>query len=470
MCGIFGQINNKYNTFDYKTFCTLGMVNDVRGGDSVGIFIDGNYEYGIDKIKHFENFMCSSKLLEKTEKCKIAFGHCRKTSIGVTSLETAQPVLITKNNKIEYVLMHNGTIYNIEELAKKYIPEIDIKGMSDSQVMAHIFYAGHYEALEEYNGSAVFAIADYRNNNTYPKILFFKGASKKNELSKEEDDERPFYFTNDNNTLFFSSIDSILAPIFKNKDIFTIESNILIEFKDNKLHIVKKYDRTKCYQTKITTFQNLNYYNSCYCDNYNYSNYPTLNTPNKQLPEPYNKEIPEFSSYMNLTQLKEWMAIDVDFDLLYYQSNKNNLLQGGINISSAGYVSPMENGFYKKYWFWQGILLKNKLCFDFLLKLQYDYGIDEEEVLNLFPEMVIHLSVLPFYLNEQKNYIEIKDFEIKMFDGKIAIPFSKKEIIITNGKEVETRDNILIQSGSAILEEYENYNPYKDDEFLKYNM
>lgn len=162
MCGIFGQINNKYDKFDYREFCTLGIVNDARGGDSVGIFIDGKTHYGIDKIKHFGDFMCVSKPLDKTEMCKIAFGHCRKTSVGVTSVETAQPVVIRKKNKVEYVLMHNGTIYNTDALAEKYIPKVNIKGMSDSQVMAHIFHAGHYEALKEYNGSAVFAIIDYR--------------------------------------------------------------------------------------------------------------------------------------------------------------------------------------------------------------------------------------------------------------------------------------------------------------------
>ena len=47
------------------------------------------------------------------------------------------------------MLLHNGTIFNYEDLAKKYIPDIDIKGMTDSQVMEQIFYYKGYDARFE---------------------------------------------------------------------------------------------------------------------------------------------------------------------------------------------------------------------------------------------------------------------------------------------------------------------------------
>ena len=122
MCGIFGQISVKAKAFNKRAFCTMGVRNDSRGGDSCGIFIDGNVEYGIDKQKLFINFFRDSKLLEYTTTCKIALGHCRKASVGKVGLETAQPVVIYNDqNKIEFVVIHNGTIYNYEELAKKYL-------------------------------------------------------------------------------------------------------------------------------------------------------------------------------------------------------------------------------------------------------------------------------------------------------------------------------------------------------------
>ena len=41
MCGLFGLVGKHSRSFDYSTFCTLGIANDSRGGDSCGIFIDG---------------------------------------------------------------------------------------------------------------------------------------------------------------------------------------------------------------------------------------------------------------------------------------------------------------------------------------------------------------------------------------------------------------------------------------------
>ena len=82
MCGIFGIINPKEMKFDSVTFNMLGFHNDSRGGDSCGIFIDGKFEYGTDKLKLYQNFYATSKLLKTTKKCKIALGHCRKASVG----------------------------------------------------------------------------------------------------------------------------------------------------------------------------------------------------------------------------------------------------------------------------------------------------------------------------------------------------------------------------------------------------
>ena len=39
MCGIAGIINKTPREFDYSTFCTLGIANDARGGDSCGVFM-----------------------------------------------------------------------------------------------------------------------------------------------------------------------------------------------------------------------------------------------------------------------------------------------------------------------------------------------------------------------------------------------------------------------------------------------
>lgn len=120
MCGIFGIVTKSMRSFDFPTFCTLGIANDSRGGDSCGYFIDRHYEYGAKgNDKWFQCFFQNNKFLNELKMSSVAFGHCRKASVGIIDETTAQPVVLTDaNGKVEYVLMHNGTIYNYKELAK----------------------------------------------------------------------------------------------------------------------------------------------------------------------------------------------------------------------------------------------------------------------------------------------------------------------------------------------------------------
>ena len=84
--------------------------------------------------------------------------------------------------------------------------------MSDSQVMTNIFYYAGYDVLAEYNGGAVFVIADYRGKT--PTVYMFKGCSKKDELSKEPEEERPLYFTQTKDSIIFSSLPDYLFTLF----------------------------------------------------------------------------------------------------------------------------------------------------------------------------------------------------------------------------------------------------------------
>lgn len=249
MCGIFGIVRERPAKFDYSTFCTLGIANDSRGGDSCGVFIDGKVEYGVKEDKLFQDFFTKSTILENTNVARIALGHCRKASVGAVNIATAQPVIIqNENNETEFVVLHNGTIYNYEALAKKYIPDVDIKGMTDSQVMARIFYYKGYDVLEEYNGGAVFFIVDYREEE--PKVMFFKGASRKYENDKDLTDERPLYLCITGDEMVFSSIPVYLLALRPNATLYTASSNVLGQYKDGKLFGIKKYNRSKCQQTK----------------------------------------------------------------------------------------------------------------------------------------------------------------------------------------------------------------------------
>ena len=264
MCGLYGIINSKPAPFHREIFTVLGIANDRRGGDSCGIFIDGKVEYGIGKQALFENFFWDSNLLNNTVNCQIVLGHDRKASVGAVTLEKAHPILI-KNDKgnTDFVLIHNGTLHNYEDLAEKYISDIDYSKLSDSQVLALILYNKGFDVLSEYIGGAAFVAVDYRSGE--PVTYLFKGASKNSSTSTEISVERPLYFTFDQDRLIFSSIPSYLCALVGD-EVYEAEDNKIYEYIDGKLYFIKTVDRSKCQQTKIYTYSGSGYspYSSYY--------------------------------------------------------------------------------------------------------------------------------------------------------------------------------------------------------------
>ena len=262
MCGIFGTINsNKPKRFRYTAFASLGIINDSRGGDSCGVFIDGKYEYGTYTKKLFKDFMLESKVLEefRGKDVSVAIGHCRKASVGAVNEANAQPVIIKdENGNPEFVLIHNGTIRNHDELAKKYVPELDTKDMTDSQIMARIFHKAGYQVLSEYYGGGVFFMVDYRSGK--PVCRFFQGYSRQTEYTKDMVQERPFYFVYRDDTLVFSSIYEMVVAACPGAIPWEPAANTLYSYSEHGLVAEKEYPRDKvaqsmpAYKTTTTSY------------------------------------------------------------------------------------------------------------------------------------------------------------------------------------------------------------------------
>jgi predicted glutamine amidotransferase len=338
MCGIFGMVSKRTKPFNKRAFCTMGVRNDTRGGDSCGVFIDGLVEYGVDKQKTFMNFFRDSILLETTNECKIALGHCRKASVGKVSLETAQPVVLyNEEGAIDYVLIHNGTIYNYKELAQKYIPDIDIEGLTDSQVMARIFYHKGYDALDEYYGGAVFVIHDYRVDQT----LVFKGASSKTNYTKVIEEERPLYYCWHNGRFVFSSIFETLYAFYYEETVYEFPINKLLVVRSDKLKLVKEYNRDKVSQAKpIDTSKPSGVVTTLYGGSYYLSD-------------------------------KEYVSYKIKYNGFQYLDDKDEAIHGVFQVASFGYLYP--NKTRVEHWltevaFYQGRLLKHPKMFGLIEK------------------------------------------------------------------------------------------------------
>lgn len=400
MCGIFGQINKKRGKFNFSAFATLGIANDSRGGDSCGIFIDGKVEYGTDGKKLFSNFLSSSKLLKNTKECHIAFGHCRKASVGLKTVEQAQPCIIKENDKIKYVVIHNGTITNYKELANKYIPGIDISKLTDSQIMTNIFYYCGYDVLKEYEGAGVFVIADYRENK--PKVLIFKGGSKNIETSTDLSEERPLYFAKSGDSYLFSSIYNYLQPF---SDIISnVPVNKLITIDDDfNFKIVTKYDRSNFVQNKSTYSEYVSSYygynKGYYDDYYDYNQYYGSNTTTKT------------------TTVMSSKRITKDVNGLYKMNGK--YISGIYYLNLNGEVTGCTSDY--PCFFCSGYLLKNKDCYYFLKKFADKSGLSFEQLTLTIPETLESIVLFPneFVSGDEHYYYEYDGNYMSMYTGEL---------------------------------------------------
>lgn len=408
MCGLFGVITTKPTKLNKTIFNVLGVENDTRGGDSCGIFIDGEVEYGVNENKYYSNFFKTSKLLKATKKCSIALGHCRKASVGVINETTAQPIVLTNDDgKIEFVVMHNGTIYNYKELARKYIPEIDITNLTDSQVMARIFYYKGYDVLNEYYGGAVFVIVDYRENK--PKILLWKGASKQNSACLNKTEERPFKFTVSNDKFIFSSLGTYLE-VFSNDTIYTLIPNNLIEVCEGDVYSVAEYKRDdvtqSSYYPKTTTYfeddNDVFYSESYYYDTRNTIPSKTTNTTKETVKD--NKE------RLTIT------------DGGLYEIN-NQPASGVYNVDSNGNIVKEKGNNILTLYFWDGVLLYGIQAYCFLKNACRYYDMLETDVKYTMCEVLNYLSPYPIAHPDYTSPYTNKALFYKSVDTLNMIPY-----------------------------------------------
>lgn len=384
MCGIAGIISSEKTEFNKLQFNILGSLNDERGGDSCGVFIDGYTCYGIKETAEFRNLI---PYIEYPEEASIAFVHCRKTSfINKTVIEQAQPILIKEEGVTKFILMHNGTIKNSKELAEKYIPSADITDLSDSQVMAMIFYNAGYDALAEYEGSAVFAIADLRAT-TYG-VYLFKGSSAYNNPGDKS--ERPLFIMNYDNKFYFSSMYSPLSCINNEYKPLTVPDNVLIKVKKNgRLLKVKEYDRTKLVAKSTYPVYTSPFAAGTAMNNYSYS-------PN------YN-----YSSYQS-----DYIRYD-EKDKLYKIGDKP--ANGSLILYPSGFVavSQSSSSLSYEYNFFRGHLLISKRALEFLESVDELADID---TLRKKDQLIDYLSYEPTFI-DNKPMLVTDDLEYAPCDN-----------------------------------------------------
>ena len=376
MCGIFVWSGKDKNDFDWTKFNTLGLFNDSRGGDSCGR-THGDYRLvGTGKDEEYKDLVL--KYNNENLVGKSILGHTRKASVGVVSEGTAQPVVIKDNNgSILFKLVHNGTIYNYEELADKY--GVDHNNKTDSQVLAEIIYNnGPNEVLSEYIGAAAI-VYTYNNEDIY----IFKGASKATAYSTEEKEERPlFLYQEKEDSVYLSSLEDSLFFIGGDKDtVIDLKTNKLICVSKGKITGVSEISRSDAFYKKpykssnssTTKYSNNyeeyddDYYRNKYGYDFNYEN----NSNNNLIDESKSKSIflekfrPENNSKILISYVKGRYFIGKD------------LANGIYYVHKLGYICSEDKPIdkikdddnFNKYYFLRGVMIDGHSNFNKVNKM-----------------------------------------------------------------------------------------------------
>lgn len=373
MCGLFGYIGKKpANPLSVKL---LWIYSKKRGTDSTGLYrnrriIKSWYDYSQKMTGDSFEYLYGATM-KPTLHHHTIIGHCRQKSVGQVTKDNTHPFEYEENG-CRWIFAHNGTIKNIEDLAKKYDTPRGI-GETDSQTFGHILAKGHFNVLLEYQGTAAFSLY----NETEDTLYLWRGYSRQE--STVASDERPLSVYEGKNYLYWASEELNLVTALNSsseKNIKELTENTLYKFVECNLVDTTKYDRS---DVAIEVVSNSIGFNTYYEDRYNYRKSTTKSVGSSYPKEP-NPQI------MAGPKIYFWNG-------KYYRSG--HLLTGIMRIEDDGAITFDPNA-GTEYYFKEGYMFKDKETYTKYLnhetfteglKKPYSFSID------LHPEtFIIHAN------------------------------------------------------------------------------
>lgn len=261
MCGIFGQLTNNPKRINDGNIKILGIANIERGRNSCGITIDGEIKYGLDKLKLFSDFSKGQRF--KATKYPVVIAHTRQSSVGIVNEANAHPFGFGENSLGEprMIGVHNGTLYNHEELALEHNVALTESFMNpfgyqqqrtkiDSEILLEIIYrTKSLKVLSQYNGGAALVWTDTEEPNV---AYLYSGASKEYASSPDMVIERPlFVYIESNTNMYYSSLAEPLEVIggTLGQDVFQIENNVVFKIKNGNFAKAEKFSVSRLRST-----------------------------------------------------------------------------------------------------------------------------------------------------------------------------------------------------------------------------
>lgn len=389
----------------------LGMLNVQRGKHSCGIAINNQVAYGVGVESEFQDFIAKYKIPEEFDKSRNVIIHTRHATIGSHTIDNAHPFCFVDNaNDEEYSFIgaHNGTISNWKDLIKEL--NIDDNGFNvDSEaLLASIFITKNFKVLSKYKGAAALLFTWTKEANT---LYAFRGAA-------GDKDERPLYYTKSKEGVYFSSLANALK-ISENHDgdIYEVPANTVLKFTDGKIVGSYKIYRAKelhadYVEPKKVSFGaaaiQTNIFEQNKTSNHNSIASNHITESKLALSEKLN----------NLGEVK----INNSFkfkNLRYYRNG--HLAQGVYSLES---ITGLSKDAKEEVYFWYGIMVKSKLCFEELNKIGYETC--KTSWLSLSKNFVTPANYIQF---RKSNALSIEDLEYYFMhngaycSGKIEFQF-----------------------------------------------
>jgi predicted glutamine amidotransferase len=251
MCGIFAWAGKAPTKFSKSKLDVLGIFNEDRGRHSCGVTTDGEIYIGIESTKIYKDFIANSDYIAPN-KYPVVIGHTRHATGGAHNLENAHPFGFGQyNDHYHFIGVHNGTLQNHSDIAKKYKIEeseektnknlVTYRRKIDSEILLEaVFKTKGFKLLEEYDGAAALIFTNLAEPNT---VYCYHGKSKKYCTDPEEVEERPLHFWQETrNSLYISSMPESLRAIGAIEDeIKMFDHNIVYKITDGNVSKATKF-------------------------------------------------------------------------------------------------------------------------------------------------------------------------------------------------------------------------------------
>lgn len=454
---------------DRAKLALIACLNESRGEHSCGIFSGGVVIYGAPENK-MEKI---SVLLRNTDlplhkDWRTVMMHTRHATLGKKSLENCHP-FVAKKGRVTQFFCHNGTIKYPYTLGQKFgfnWNEYDV----DSKMLGDIILNDGYEVLSKYEGAASLIWNRSDEKNT---LYLFRGAAGGKE-------ERPLYYWTDSETggTYFSSMVEPLFILSKSKnnkeskfkdDVFIVNPNAVYKCVSGKMILEKEVTREENLHENFIIPTTITYpQENILSRSSRVGEFPESGgMTQKHIGQGF--VVPMINTFRDLTPEGEkiFYANKASGGYVFWKQGRyfiqETKIYGEKILDSEGKICAMKNNDNDYYYFFDGILLKNKKSYERvcnslnLFKLVSRFTLAEECA---FP------FCCSFYKEEKRffsNYLE-EGKPSNYFYGntlsQMIVPFDKTIGLIFDGhilKEVYSADE-----ESIIEKENEKKNEKKE--------